>query len=392
MICDQPTIVLVSANTGYGHTKAGKSLERELYKRLPSWRIVHENACDYSNLPKYINAEKIWSFLSTSTLFRPLYGLCHSLLVSNNVLAKVARLVFRGIGSRLHKQFAGCDVRAVIALHPGAAAACTFWKKRQSFLLSVVATDLVVHEFQAFKEIDQVFCDRKAVILVDRSRNSAFFDKICYSGLPVESEFFRVDRNRQHDEARTILFTFGAKGLRSIHHIRRFIEAIRETSRFRSIIVCGDNECLRLYTEKLVQKLNLQSKCEVLGFVDNMDELLSAADFVVGKPGGITTGELIASKKRAVILDYLPGQEEYNLEVLVAHGLAIYEPKGPLNSVLQEFSQCSDNWDFSFIDAFEACGVTVIADTICKSLPTCGKPVGSKHAARLSLQTQFANP
>jgi processive 1,2-diacylglycerol beta-glucosyltransferase len=61
----------------------------------------------------------------------------------------------------------------------------------------------------------------------------------------------------------------------------------------------------------------------VLGFTDQMDELLCAADLVVSKPGGLTTSEALARGAPMVIVDPIPGQEGRNSDFLLENGAAI---------------------------------------------------------------------
>lgn len=60
-----------------------------------------------------------------------------------------------------------------------------------------------------------------------------------------------------------------------------------------------------------------------IGFTGEMDEYMSAADLIVGKPGGLTTGEALAKKLIFVIVNPIPGQEERNSDHLLEKGAAI---------------------------------------------------------------------
>jgi len=64
-------------------------------------------------------------------------------------------------------------------------------------------------------------------------------------------------------------------------------------------------------------------RVRVLGFTDQMDELLEAADLVVTKPGGLTVSEALARGTGIVIMNPIPGQEERNSDYLLENGAAI---------------------------------------------------------------------
>ena len=61
----------------------------------------------------------------------------------------------------------------------------------------------------------------------------------------------------------------------------------------------------------------------MVGFTTEMDELMTAADLFVGKPGGLTTSEVLAKGVPMVVINPIPGQEERNSDHLLEQGAAI---------------------------------------------------------------------
>ena len=62
-----------------------------------------------------------------------------------------------------------------------------------------------------------------------------------------------------------------------------------------------------------------------------MDEYMSAADLIVGKPGGLTTCEALAKGLVFVIVNPIPGQEERNSDHLLENwrGDQVKQPGDP---------------------------------------------------------------
>ncbi|MHB9093278.1 MAG: glycosyltransferase [Eubacteriales bacterium] len=85
------------------------------------------------------------------------------------------------------------------------------------------------------------------------------------------------------------------------------------------ITVTGKNEQLRTRLLSAVDN----AKIKVLGYVENMAEVMAASDFIVTKPGGVTTAEVLTQKLPMIIINPLPGQELRNTEFLLNNGLAI---------------------------------------------------------------------
>ena len=74
------------------------------------------------------------------------------------------------------------------------------------------------------------------------------------------------------------------------------------------------------------------------GFVDNMDELMDAADIVVGKAGGLTLSESLAKRKPFFILSPVPGQEHSNAEVLTKANASFWvKEAGELAKMIENY-------------------------------------------------------
>ncbi|HMC65747.1 MAG TPA: glycosyltransferase, partial [Gemmataceae bacterium] len=64
-------------------------------------------------------------------------------------------------------------------------------------------------------------------------------------------------------------------------------------------------------------------RAKILGFTDQIDELMAVADLVMTKPGGLTTSETLARGAAMVIVNPIPGQESRNSDFLLENGAAI---------------------------------------------------------------------
>lgn len=87
------------------------------------------------------------------------------------------------------------------------------------------------------------------------------------------------------------------------------------------VVVTGRNEVLQ-------QRLQQQAppdrhRVHVLGFTTQMQELMTAADLVMTKPGGLTTSEALACGVALVVVNPIPGQESRNSDFLLENGAAI---------------------------------------------------------------------
>ena len=62
---------------------------------------------------------------------------------------------------------------------------------------------------------------------------------------------------------------------------------------------------------------------KIVGFTTEMDRWMAASDLLVGKAGGLTSSEAVASGLVMVIVNPIPGQEERNSDHLLEEGVAI---------------------------------------------------------------------
>jgi processive 1,2-diacylglycerol beta-glucosyltransferase len=87
------------------------------------------------------------------------------------------------------------------------------------------------------------------------------------------------------------------------------------------VVVAGKNPQLEAECKALAATLPVPIK--VFGFVNNMHELMDAADLIVTKPGGLTTTEILAKGKPMALVAPIPGQEQRNAEYLLEEGAAV---------------------------------------------------------------------
>lgn len=86
-------------------------------------------------------------------------------------------------------------------------------------------------------------------------------------------------------------------------------------------VVCGRNAQLKKDLDR--RRPPGRHRLKVIGFTDQMDELLAAADVVLSKPGGLTTSEVLARGAAMAIINPIPGQEFRNSDYLLENGAAI---------------------------------------------------------------------
>jgi UDP-N-acetylglucosamine:LPS N-acetylglucosamine transferase len=365
----RPLVLLLSATAGFGHVKAGRNLEHSLVRTRPDIEFRHENIFDFAGAAQRLILEGGWGVVSD---FRPAHGLysrLHRLAISSDKFASIFALAHSAAARRLERLYSASPLVSVIALHPGATAACVQWKRRRAFHLFSVATDLVVHSMQAYKQVDAIYADPKAALASKRVRHARDEGRIKFLGLPVESAHFNRGSYASAGSQR-ILVSFGATGVLGDRSLDWIFHAVRQIPEGEFEFICGNNRALyRRVTRQIVEE-RLQKRVFVHAFVDDMPRRIHEADVLIGKPGGITAGEAFAQNKPFVIVDMLPGQEIYNCEALVRNGLGFRATcaSGLVNLIRTILTRpCGAN--VSRLVIAETAGIEAIARSIGQALP-----------------------
>lgn len=88
------------------------------------------------------------------------------------------------------------------------------------------------------------------------------------------------------------------------------------------LVVTGRNRALRADLERA--KAHFRMPTHVLGFVDNMPELMRASDMVVTKAGPGSISEAMACGLPIILTGFIPGQEEGNVQYVRDNNLGIF--------------------------------------------------------------------
>ena len=149
---------------------------------------------------------------------------------------------------------------------------------------------------------------------------------VSVTGIPIHPVFAKPKdgdecRSRHGIEGKkpVILQLAGGFGVGPVERIVQSILAMKTPVEL--IVVTGKNAAAKKKLEATAAPRHHRVK--VLGFTDQMDELMAAADVVVSKPGGLTTSETLARGAAMVIVNPIPGQESRNSDYLLENGAAI---------------------------------------------------------------------
>ncbi|MBR1579767.1 MAG: glycosyltransferase [Selenomonadaceae bacterium] len=205
----------------------------------------------------------------------------------------------------------------VICTHPFPEAAASLWKflhvrSAGKFMLAAVLTDYSLHEIWLYSEVDVYFVATNAM-KHELERHAQRRQKIFADGIPIDLNF---DQSQRAMTERTLMIMGGGLGLGSIERTLKDLETIER--RLNIIVVAGRNE-------KLIERLRAMSsrhELTVLGYVDNVQELMQQSALLITKPGALTMTEAFALGLPMILHAPIPGPEALNAKYAVDHGAA----------------------------------------------------------------------
>ena len=344
-------VVIMSASTGGGHNRAAKAMKDEIEKKCIDGEHI---TCEIIDSLKLINTTMdkiISSGYEKSAKYTPkawggVYKMSDANIVSKHEYK--GNLFNTLLASKLKKLLKERKPDLIIGTHPFPMIALSTLKKKYPYrnafnsffvppLISVL-TDYTAHSTYIQDEIDYYIAGDEYVkeVLISEGVDG---DKIKPYGIPVEKSFLEhreksvvLEELGLAPDKFTVLLMGGSFGAGNIKDtLKELLEIDRD---FQIIVITGRNETLKEKLEKSLEKHDIDKNISILGFTQDMNDILSAVDIIVSKPGGLTTTECLLKELPMIIPYYIPGQEEENMDFLSNCGAALRTSKKFTISVL----------------------------------------------------------
>lgn len=190
------------------------------------------------------------------------------------------------------------------------------------FVASVV-TDFEAHALWMEPGVD-LYCVAQEQTRAGLIARGIAAEQVIATGIPIAARFSRpVDAGAVRmalglrDDLPVLLVLSGGFGMGPVREILDALDRVKR--RVQIVVVCGRNEDLR-------RDLAVRSPVHpthVLGFVSNMQELMTVSALVLTKPGGLTSSEALALGRPLLLLNPIPGQEAANADYLLEQGAAV---------------------------------------------------------------------
>jgi processive 1,2-diacylglycerol beta-glucosyltransferase len=298
-------VLILSASAGAGHLRAADAIEKSFAQAGAAREVRNIDVLDYTN-----------------KVFRHLYSKAYLDMV--NTMPDVMGWLY----DRLDTPWKN-ERRRLAHFLPAEILSWLKAKERLRCPQAIVVTDFDVHAMWLCHYYEQYF------VALDETRAHMEklgipSNKITVSGIPIDPVFAiakdKREMRRKHGLApdkTTILVSAGGFGVGRVEDLWTSLAEIQHEAQV--LVLCGRNEELKQKLDRLAARRAGKSRVSMhnLGYTTLMDELMSASDILLGKPGGLTTSEALAKGLVFVIVNPIPGQEERNSDHLLEEGVAI---------------------------------------------------------------------
>ena len=325
MTARPPRVLVLTASYGSGHARVAETLAAE-FRRAGAAATVVDHFHDLVH-PSFDRASRALYYAMlrhAPVLWGAAYWLGDQLSVSSPLLMGFNRLGVRKLRQRMLAE----SPDHVVSVHPTPVAALSvLWSRGMRIPPhTTVFTDFVAHTQWIHPRVDR-YCVPAEEIAHDLTARGVPRERVVVTGIPVGQEFAQpADRAATRlalglsPRLPVLLFMDGSGG-----GFGRLEDATRKILQMeqplQAVVVTGREEALEARLRGLVA--GSEARVKVCGYVDNVRQLMGAADFLVTKAGGLTLAEALATELPMICFGSLPGQEARNERFAAMAGVAL---------------------------------------------------------------------
>jgi len=318
-------VLVLSITAGGGHNSTANAIQTCFAEQGIECRVL--DTFEYSNklLSRAVSEGYLFITSKAKLAFEEGYRLAEKRKRTADERSQT-RLNGRLLSRKLRKYIAIYDPDVIIYTHIFAGIILDVIKVEHGLRAKTVGilTDFVFHPYwEEAIHLDYVVtaCDH---LLCQAQKKGFSTEQILPMGIPIHPKFAKqedaaaVRRSLGLDPHRTTLLLMG--GSMGYGNITETVEQLYRVDRdFQLIAVCGSNEKAKSELDAMEHR----KPSLVIGWSNEVDRLMDAADAIITKPGGLTTSEALAKRLPMIIINPIPGQEDRNTEFLLNQGAAM---------------------------------------------------------------------
>jgi processive 1,2-diacylglycerol beta-glucosyltransferase len=305
-------ILILTASFGMGHKSVANALKEQIEAEYKHVKVSIGDILEIVNPKVKKISSKIYSELTESypSIYNKLYDV--KAKNKNNIIDNMLSSLYY---KRFYEYIKIENPKVIISTFP--LCSCIVAKVKEEYeddvILITVITDVVDSWEWIYEGTNKYLVPTEEIKnrLIAKEVNE---DIILVTGIPVKKEFLDKNINFSTDQKNTILIVLS--GIDSVS--KELLKKLDEYTEYKIKIIAGRNE-------KLYRKLSdmAYSNLEIYGFVNNLNEMMDEAVYIVTKPGGVTVFEAINKEVPLIVLNSNIGQEIGNIEFIKKNKIGI---------------------------------------------------------------------
>jgi processive 1,2-diacylglycerol beta-glucosyltransferase len=320
-------IVILSASSGSGHTRAAEALEAAAANMPGIASVKHIDVLEYASSLFGVLYSDLYAQLvkKTPSLWGWWYDKSDTPWKGETFRVAMERFQMKPLIECLQAE----DPDITICTHFLASDIVSYMLQKELLTTrhAVVVTDLHVHALWLCHQFERYFvpADESAYYLRQLGIPD---DRISVTGIPIHPLFSQpMDRDalrKKHEldpSLPVVLLSAGTFGTESSLEAVRALMHMEQPAQI--VALCGKNEDLLSEVTKLIEEAPEHLKFKALPYTPDMHEWMALSDLFIGKPGGLTISEAMASTLPMILLNPIPGQEEINASIMFELGVAV---------------------------------------------------------------------
>lgn len=336
-------VLILTVSTGQGHIQTGKAISSYFSGRGAQCEVLDA----YKYISPFISDSLEKGYLLSTQYAPKAFGAMYELL--ENKRHRGGHFSFLSVmnnaitSSKLSGYISESKPDVIISTHIFCATVMTYLREELPKVLNIgIVTDFTLHPF--WEETDLDYYVTANHLLNNQCRKKGIpADRILPIGIPIDGKF-STKLSKEEARARlaienkpTILFMMGSMGFGNMPKLVRDMDELE--LEFQILCVCGKNAAAK----RKVEGISTRHEVYVYGFVDNVDVMMDAADFIITKPGGLSMSESLAKGLPAILVNPIPGHENRNLEFFLNNGISMYVTKTfPIDEAV--YQMLSNRW------------------------------------------------
>lgn len=313
--------LILSVTAGQGHHQCAKATLEALSAKGHEAEILDVYKYVSSPLGQTIDKGYLLSTKYAPDLYGKFYQIADEHGLGSGITKEAQKLIYRKVSDYINDFSPDC----IICTHVFPSIMITSAMKHKKIPVTPsigIITDFTVHPYWQKSNLSAYVVPSEFLGYQCEKKNIPE-EKVYPLGIPISKKFAQKTHKKEAREILslpdkdTILVMTGSMGFGNVPKILDEIDSL--SGDFQILAVCGSNK----ENYEIIASSFYNHDVYPYGFVNNIDIMMDASDFIITKPGGLSVSESLAKNLPMILVSPIPGQETRNREFLLNSGLAL---------------------------------------------------------------------